>query len=58
VPKRSFNLSVLRTNCLYDATELNAKITDFVTTKGRCMTKEEWLEEYPRLQRLSETARI
>ncbi|KKK13672.1 hypothetical protein ARAM_006030 [Aspergillus rambellii] len=27
--------------------ELNARITDFLATKGERLTKEEWLEKYP-----------
>lgn len=31
------------TNCL----ELNAKITRFLEGSGRCLSKDEWLREYP-----------
>ncbi|EGD95576.1 hypothetical protein TESG_03051 [Trichophyton tonsurans CBS 112818] len=27
--------------------ELNAKITNFLTTKGECLTRDQWLQKYP-----------
>jgi hypothetical protein len=33
---------------LTDDTELNTQITDFLNTKGNCLTKEQWLQRYPK----------